>query len=178
MADSKPARRAAAKALNLIDAGNTPLWYAPTSLQNESSMRSTLPGNTTPYEQRHGDLHHSPFRKPRRGAARIPDRVTSQYETFDHEETSPAYAYTAFTPINSHRPAASQVPSDHYDEAPPRILPTSSEKFMQHYGRTIPEITIDMYEVGEHELESLDQNEGRVYHIGINVRLPSYGKGK
>ena len=44
---------------------------------------------------------------------------------------------------------------------------------MQHYGRTIPEITIDMYEVGEHELDSLNQDEGRVYHIGINVGLPS-----
>lgn len=170
---SEQPKRYEAEALNLVDAGNTPLWFVPASLQNESSMRSTLQHTTAPCKHEDEPRQTLSFSEPRRGAAHVSKQSGPGNEALHDVEASSAYTYASFTPINMCRSPASQITPVSYDEAQPRILSTTSETFRQHYGRNIPEITIDMYEVGEHELDRLNQAEGRVYHLGINVRLLS-----
>ncbi|USW49379.1 hypothetical protein Slin15195_G026980 [Septoria linicola] len=139
----------------LVDVGGTPLWHPPASLQEESSLRSTL--------------SHTEFDAPRNDVnTNLGGRTSTSIDQLQEpESSSPVYTYTSFTPINKRSGPLPNTPSSDH-EPPMCILPTTSETFRQHYGRHIPEIKIDMYEVGEHELDGLEQDERRVYHIGLN----------
>ena len=78
------------------------------------------------------------------------------------------YTYTSFKPIN--QPANPPCDKPTRDDSPvPRITPTTTELFRQHYGRQIEGLHIDMYEIGAHEVATIDHQENRVYHIGLNV---------
>ncbi|KAM3423023.1 hypothetical protein BST61_g496 [Cercospora zeina] len=134
----------------LVDAGGTPPWYLPASVLNESSLRSTLAQNDTPQAE-----------------TRLPNPQQEAGEA--SKQTLPAA--NASTPTSTAFKAANHLPNDKpasHAALVPRIVPTTSETFRQHYGRQIPDLRIDMYEIGEHELAAIDHHENRVYHIGLN----------
>ncbi|KAF2216509.1 hypothetical protein CERZMDRAFT_104765 [Cercospora zeae-maydis SCOH1-5] len=121
----------------LVDAGDTPLWFPPASVLEESSLRSTLLQN-------------------------------DKAEASDKQTSTPNYMYTALKAANHLPNPPCDKPASHRPLVP-LIIPTTSETFRQHYGREIQDLRIDMYELGEHELATIDHDENRVYHIGLNT---------
>lgn len=152
--------------LDLGEAKDTPLVRRH-SLQNETSSPSTLDKTAPPHCN--NSRCHDGSNAPQLGVACIPECSAGQAEAL-HEPGSPAYTVASFLPINKSPSGTQTAASGTSPEPGTRISPLTSETFRQHHGRHISDISIDMYEVGEHELECLDEDERRVYHIGLNVR--------
>ncbi|KAL9533389.1 hypothetical protein SMMN14_02036 [Sphaerulina musiva] len=150
--------------LDLGEAKDTPLVRRH-SLQNGSSSPSTLDKTAPPHCN--NSRCHDGSNAPQLGVACIPECSAGQAEAL-HEPGSPAYTVASFLPINK-SPSGTQTAASTSPEPGTRISPLTSETFRQHHGRHISDISIDMYEVGEHELECLDEDERRVYHIGLNT---------
>ncbi|GIZ46661.1 hypothetical protein CKM354_000978000 [Cercospora kikuchii] len=140
----------------LVDAGGTPLWYPPASILEESSLRSTLV------------QHDKPGPESRRLSSRTEAAGAEKEMLAAVAQRSLEYTYASFKPINQPASAALDTPTRH-DSPVPRIAPTTTELFRQHYGRQIEGLHIDMYEIGAHEVPTIDHHENRVYHIGLNT---------
>ncbi|PIA99208.1 hypothetical protein CB0940_02563 [Cercospora beticola] len=141
---------------NLVDAGGTPLWYPPASILEESSLRSTLV------------RHDKPGVESRRPSSLREAAGAEEQMLAAVAQRSLEYTHTSFNPINQPANPPCDKPTRH-DSPVPRITPTTTELFRQHYGRQIECLHIDMYELGAHEVATIDHQENRVYHIGLNT---------
>ncbi|PPJ58650.1 hypothetical protein CBER1_03526 [Cercospora berteroae] len=141
---------------SLVDAGGTPLWYPPASIPDESSLRSTLV------------RHDAPGVEARRPSSQQ-EAVTAEEQMLAAvAQKSLEYSDTSSKSINRPASATLDKPTGR-DSLVPRIAPTTTELFRQHYGRQIEGLHIDMYEVGAHHVATMDHQENRVYHIGLNT---------
>ncbi|KXT06651.1 hypothetical protein AC578_8571 [Pseudocercospora eumusae] len=119
---------------------STPMQYPPASYQQVSSLRE----HRGPHQTHEHDLP-DPY-APGTESLRPPD-----CDAFN--PPTPNHLVTTFTPTNDR-------------SAIPRILPTDSDVFTSRYNRRIPELNIDMYEIEESQVSSLDKTDDRMYHLG------------
>ncbi|EME86339.1 uncharacterized protein MYCFIDRAFT_194424 [Pseudocercospora fijiensis CIRAD86] len=122
----------------LVDCGRTPMLYPPASYQQESSLRE--------YSGRHPtDDDH------------LPTSCISPQP----DDTHPCPDCDMF---DSPRP--NYLANERSAIAIPRIRPTDSDAFTSRYSRRIPELNIDMYDLDESQVSSLDKGDDRMYHFG------------
>lgn len=133
------------------------MQYPPAFYQQESSLRE----HRGPGQADEDDLRATFF------PSQPDDRYAPHIEGLTHSDcdapnpATPDYHVTNFTPINDR-------------SAVPRILPTDSDVFTTRYNRRIPELNIDMYEIEESQVSSLDKTDDRMYHLGHRVSM-QYG---
>ncbi|KAF7195667.1 hypothetical protein HII31_02985 [Pseudocercospora fuligena] len=133
----------------MIDLGRTPMLYPPASYQQESSLRE----HHGPRQPDEDDLRAT-FVSSQPYDPYAPDAQSLRHPDCDvFNPATPNYLVTNFTPINDR-------------SAIPRILPTDSDVFTIRYNRRIPELNIDMYEIEESQVSSLDKTDDRMYHLG------------
>ncbi|KXT12578.1 hypothetical protein AC579_2101 [Pseudocercospora musae] len=134
----------------MIDCGRTPMLYPPASYQQESSLRE----HRGPYHTNDDDDLGTTFVSSQPDDPYAPDSQSlRQPACHAFNSATPNYLVTNFTPINDR-------------SAVPRILPTDSDVFTTRYNRRIPELNIDMYEIEESQVISLDKTDDRMYHLG------------
>lgn len=151
--DEEPTAAESSEAV--IDFGATPMWHPPASYQQESSVRQALGPDEALKDNSTASISSSTQDHGDSVAAKSILHLHSL--SFEALETPYRKDPATTTPVNRR-------------DAVHRVMATDSEVFAQRYQRRMLDFNIDMYDIDETQIASVDKDDGRMYHIGHKVR--------
>jgi hypothetical protein len=155
--------------IHLVDLGGTPPWYHPPSYQQESALRSTLSiRDETPPR---ADSVFEPSAIPKPTTTQSDDTAQIRPYTADSEYAPFTPHYTLSSSSNPTDQPSSPGRSHVQDSAnaDPRSLPPDSHPFTHSHAPSTTQFLLDFHEIDESQVETLDPDDKRVYHIGPTV---------